>query len=148
PTTASLHAYGNAVMALLLAHPEASASDTYMAIGRATDSQDPAALSSLSAIGAGYRAIALELLHVEVPLTLAPLHVKLINDYAAMAASYGDMGTIIDDPLRGLAAIQRYGALTDEAARVFTNIAQTLDKDGIIFNKDEPGASWSAFLSL
>jgi hypothetical protein len=36
--------------------------------------------------------------------------------------------------------------LLDEATRVLTNIASTLNKDGVLFTEDEPGSAWSAFL--
>jgi len=147
PTRTSLAAYGNGVMSILLAHPEASAQSTFVAVGQAGDSGSKDSLNSLTSIERGYRAIAQELLALPVPQTLAPLHLQLVNDYEAMAAAYPDMRTITDDPLRGLAAVQRYSGLMDEARRVFTNIAQTLNKDGILFNKDEPGSNWTAFLS-
>jgi hypothetical protein len=56
------------------------------------------------------------------------------------------MGALISDPLRGVAAIQRYTSAMNEAGRVLTSIAQTLNKDGILFTKDEPGSTWNAFL--
>lgn len=146
-TNASLRAYGNAVMTALLAHPEASAKDTYLAVGQAGDSGQQSALQPLRTIAAGYQGITQDLLAIPVPQTLAPLHLQLVNDYAAMVSSYADMQAIIDDPLRGLAAVQRYSGLIDEAKRVFINLAQTFNKDGILFSKDEPGQSWSAFLS-
>jgi len=146
-TNASLRAYGNAVMAVLNAHPEASAEQTYLAVGTASDSQSPAALAQLKIIGAAYRAIADGLIQVPVPKTLSPLHLQLANDFAAMAAGYPDMETVLTDPLRGLAGLQRYTSLLDEAQRVLTSIAQQLSKDGILFSKDEPGNSWNAFLS-
>lgn len=144
---AALRAYGNAVMAALIAHPKASAQNTYLAVGQAGDTQKEDTLAALAPIAAGYRAISQALLKTPVPQTLAPLHLQLLNDYAAMADAYPDMATIVSDPLRGLAAVQRYSSLIDEAKRVFTNIAQALNKDGILFTKDEPGSNWSAFLS-
>lgn len=146
-TSQSLHAYGNAVMAVLGSHPEASAQNTYVAVGTATDSQSPAALAQLKVIAAGYAAIAADLARVPIPKTLVPLHLQLINDFAAMAAAYPDMAAMLADPLRGLSGVQRYASLLDEAQRVLTSLAELLSKDGILFSKDEPGAPWSAFLS-
>jgi hypothetical protein len=143
----ALRAYGNAVMEALLSHPGASVSDTYLAVGQASDGQSQTPLSTLKGIGAQYQAIADALLGTAVPPTLKPLHLELVNDYASMAATYPDMETILTDPLRGIAGVQRYTSLTDEAKRVLTSIAGSLDKEGIIFTKDEPGGNWSAFLS-
>ena len=57
------------------------------------------------------------------------------------------MQQVLGDPVRGLSAVQKYQSLTDEATRVLTTIAGTLNKDGILFTKDEPGSAWSAFLA-
>ncbi len=145
--SAALHAYGNALVAAMEAHPEASAQAAYLAIGQAADTGSPSSLASLSSIGAAYAAIASDLADTPVPQTLSPLHLKLINDYAAMAATFPDMGKLLSDPLRGMAAVQRYAALMNEASRVLTSIAEALNKDGILFNKDEPGNSLSGLLS-
>jgi hypothetical protein len=147
PTTASLKAYGNAAMAVLLGHPEASAQAAYQALGQAVDTGQTSALDALPAIGTGYAAVARDLRAVPVPQTLVPLHLELLNNYAAMAATFPDMRALGGDPLRGMAGLQRYSALMDETARVLTSIAQVLAKDGILFNKDEPGTNWNGLLS-
>lgn len=146
-TSASLKTYGNAVMAVLGNYPDASAQNTYMAVGTASDAQNPAALAQLATIGAAYGAIAKALVRTPVPQTLSPLQLQLANDYASMAATYPDMATVLTDPLRGLSAVQRYASLLDEAQRVLTSIAGALSKDGILFSNDEPGSAWSVLLS-
>lgn len=146
-TSGNMRTYGNAVMSVFAAHPEASVQETYLAVGRASDAQDQDALANLSSIAAGYRNIEQKLLALPVPATLSPLHLQLVNDFAAMQASYADMETILTDPLRGLAALQRFSSLSGEAARVLTNIATALNRDGILFSKDEPGAAWDVFVS-
>ena len=144
---ASLHAYGNAVMAALINHPDANAQNTYTAVGTANDTQSAAALAELKTIGAAYRGVTNDLADVAVPQTFAPLHLQLVNDFAAMAGAYPDMGAMLTDPLRGLAGVQRFASLVSEAQRVLTSIAEQLSKDGILFSKDEPGSTWNAFLS-
>jgi hypothetical protein len=144
---ASLRAYGNAVMTVLNNYPDANAQNTYTAIGTANDSQNPAALAELKTISTAYKSMTAALVATPVPQTFAPLQLELVNDFAAMASSYPDMETMLTDPLRGLAGVQRYASLLDEAQRVLTSIAQQLSKDGILFSKDEPGATWNAFLS-
>lgn len=146
-TNASLRAYGNATMAALINHPDASAQDTYTAIGTANDTQSPVALAELKTIGAAYAEITTDLVKTPVPQTLTPLHLQLVNDFAAIASTYPDMQTMLTDPLRGLAGVQRFASLVSEAQRVLTSIAEQLSKDGILFSKDEPGSTWNAFLS-
>ncbi|MBC7837012.1 hypothetical protein H7X87_04550 [Acetobacteraceae bacterium] len=140
------HTYGNTVMATLGLHLKASYYDTLLAIGYATDYKDKTKLSTLPAIAKEYKALADDLSRVAVPVTLAPLHLQIINNYARMADLYDDMAVMLDDPLRGLGGLELYESLIQETARVFTNIAQQLSKDGILFTKDEPGNTWSSLL--
>jgi hypothetical protein len=54
---------------------------------------------------------------------------------------------VVNDPLRGLQGLQVYQSAAGISVKVFTNIAQALNKNGILFKKDEPGAAWAALLS-
>lgn len=143
----SLRAYGNGVMVALSKHPEASERATLLSIDYAVEGKDKNQGAILASIGAAYKAAATDLLVVPVPQTLAPLHLEVVNNLAHIGATYADMQTIASDPIRGLAGLQTYEALMDGGARVFTNIAQALNKGGIIFTKDEPGSAWSTFIS-
>jgi hypothetical protein len=146
-SNSSLHAYGNGVMKALSAHPEASEQATLLSIDYAVEGGDKTQGAKLASIGAAYKAAATDLLAVPVPQTLAPLHLEIVNNLLRVSATYADMQTITSDPLRGLAALQAYETLMDEGARVFTYVAQTLSKGGILFSKDEPGSAWSIFVS-
>jgi hypothetical protein len=64
-----------------------------------------------------------------------------------MAGTYADLQAIFADPLRGLAGFQLYQALNDETSRLFINIAQEFNQNGILFNKDEAGYAWPMLLS-
>ncbi|MDB5225656.1 MAG: hypothetical protein JWL87_608 [Candidatus Adlerbacteria bacterium] len=140
----TLRAYGNAVMQVFAGHPKASSEATYVAMAGAADT---AQLAALAPIGREYKAIADELAALEVPRTLSPLHSQVVQNIYGIAAAYPDMSKAIDDPLRGVAALQKYQALMGEAGRILTNIAEALKKGGILFTKDEPGAAWDTFLS-
>ncbi len=142
-----MHAYGNAVIRVFNAHPTASQGQTFIILGTAVDNNDSAELQKLTPIKAAYAAVTADLRALPVPQTLAPFHLLLLNDFVRVTASYDDMQTMITDPLRGVAGFQAYQSSLAEGSRVFTNIAQALSKDGILFSKDEPGAAWSAFVS-
>ena len=144
---ASQHAYGNAVITIALSHPEANQNNTLLAVGYATDNNDQSQLDKLPPIEAAYRALAKDLAATPVPQTLAPLHLQLVNNLLALADTYPPMQKLISDPLQGLAALKSNQILFNESGRLFTNIAQDLNKDGILFTKDEPGSAWSAILS-
>ncbi len=146
-TNASLKAYGNAVIQILIDHSGASETATLLAVSTATDKNDPSQLKKLPAINAEYKAILAGLLAVPVPKTLSPLHVAIINSYSVIIASYPDMQTSLSDPLRGIVGLQTYETQLDTLIRLYTNIAQNLNKDGILFSKDEPGSVWQSFLT-
>lgn len=145
--SASLHTYGNALMQVFTDNPSASQSDTFMAISAAVDKGSEQELKKLVYIKAGYAALTADLLALPVPQTLAPLHLLVVNDFVHITASFDDMRAMATDPLRGIAGLQAYQSSLAEVGRVFTNIAQALNKGGIIFSKDEPGSAWSAFIS-
>lgn len=145
-TKDSLRAYGNGVMTVLSAHPKARVYETYLALGEAIDHNDPAKLAPLKTIGEAYAAIAEDLSQLPVPKTLSPLQVRILNSFAAVADTYTDLRAIHTDPLRGLAGLQNHELYLNETSRLFTNVAQELSKNGILFNKDEPGYAWGAYL--
>ena len=142
----ALHTFGNSVIQVLNAHPDASEQATLLAIDEIVEGGDKSKSSTLTAIGAAYQSMATALAGVPVPQTLAPLYLQVINNYEAIAASYDNMQAVGSDSVRGLAGLQNYENLMDANARVFTNIAEELQKDGILFTKDEPGNSWSLFI--
>lgn len=144
---ASLRSYGNAVMAVFAAHPKASFGDTLLAIAKATDAQNKAQLAALEPIGRQYLALAEELSAVPVPQTLSPLHLQAVQNLYLVADTYPGMAQAIEDPLRGLAALQQYQLLMSETGRILTNVAEALRNSGILFTKDEPGSAWEIFLS-
>jgi hypothetical protein len=142
----ALRTYGNATMRVLNAHSNASEQATLLAIDEIVEGGDQSKAATLTQIGAAYKALATDLATTPVPQTLAPLELQAINNYLSIATSYNSMSAIGPDSVRGLAGLQSYENLMDENARVFTNIAQALQKSGILFTKDEPGSAWSTLL--
>lgn len=145
-TTASLRAYGIAVERVLATHPNASIGKTLVILGNyinGTSNQ----LAQLAAIQKEYALLAKDLANTSVPQSLTPFHLQMVVGYEQMAETYPNMQSMADDPLRGLAGLQQYNSLKDTQQTVFINIAQILNKDGILFSKDGPGALWTALLS-
>jgi hypothetical protein len=147
PSAGSLHTYGNNVMIALNKHTNASERATFLAIDYVVEGQDASKVKQLQIIGADYKAAAADLIAVPVPQTLAPLHLQMANILLNTGATFDDMEAIGSDPVRGLVGLKAYESLMDDGARLFTNIAQSLSKDGILFSKDEPGSAWSVFLA-
>jgi len=140
-------AYGNAVMTALGKHTEATSNAVLLAVSLAIDNNNPAELSALIRIQTEYEGLVEDLAAVSVPKTFAPLYLQSLNSLGAVAASVEDLQKILNDPLRGLQALKQYQSKLGEVGRVFTSIAEALGKNGILFNKDEPGAAWEVFTS-
>ncbi len=142
----SMHAYGNATMSIFTNNSDGEFAKTLAVMDAAMTANDQSKLKDLIPIQTTYKTIATKLAALPVPKTLAPFHLELVNDYATMAATYDAMQTLISDPLGGLAAVQQYRTLAQSAGQMFINIAQTLDKNAILFRTDEPGMTWSLLL--
>ena len=145
-TPDALRTYGNSVMVALAAYPNASEKATLLSIDIAVEGGNKYQGPVLVEIGTAYKNAAVALAKIPVPQTLAPFELQAINNLLATAATFNDMKDISTDPIRGLAGLQTYEKLMDTNAGVFTNIAQELHKDGILFSKDEPGNAWSTLL--
>lgn len=147
PTMETQRDFGNGVMAAMGRHPKANSNDTMGIIAKATDTRTNAPLAGLTSIGQEYAALARDLAAVPVPQTLAPLYEQVVRNLASIASLYGGMADVVDDPIKGLAAVQQYQELMAETGGVLTNIAEALKNGGILFSKDEPGSAWQIFLS-
>jgi hypothetical protein len=143
----ALRAYGNTIMQILLDNPGASVNETLLAVGSAVDTNDQTHFQKLAPIETAYKNIARTFLSTPVPESLSPLHLSLVNNFAGIASVYADLRAMPTDPLRGLAGLQGYQALTHESRRVFTTIAEQLRNSAILFNEEEAGSAWSAFLA-
>lgn len=139
--------YGNRVMEILGRHAGATSEATLFAISKATDNSDPKELLPLPSIQQEYELLTNELSSIEVPATLVPLHLQALNTLGVIAATFDDMKLVLTDPLRGLNGIRQYQIQLGQVGRVFISIAEILVKNGILFTKEEPGATWAAFLS-
>ena len=145
-STQSLHTYGNTMMDLLIKDSDQEYAKTMVIIDDASSSNDPAEFSKFKDLQKKYQTVAQDLVEVPVPKTLEPFHLALINDYFKLAATYDGMATLISDPIGGLGAVQQYNSLTQSTFQMFINIAQALNKNDILFDKNEPGAAWATLL--
>jgi len=145
-STAALHDYGNAVMNIFLTDSDQEYAKTLVIIDAITTSNDESKVPLFQPIKKKYQLIATALAAVPVPKTLEPFHLELVNDYIKLAANYDGLSMLVSDPIEGLTSVQQYNSLTQDAEQMFINIAQSLDKNDILFSKDEPGATWAVVL--
>ena len=133
-------------MSILITNSNNEYAKTMVIIDAATTQNDASQLELFGPIQSKYRLMTKEFAKVTVPKSLVPFHLQLLNDFANIITTYDGMGALISDPLNGVSAIQQYRSLTQDAGQMFINIAQTLDKNDIIFDKNEPGATWAILL--
>jgi hypothetical protein len=142
----ALKAYGNTMIRVMQKHPKADMGTTYQILGQQINGQGNHLLQ-LVPISKEYLALVRDLLLTPAPQSVAAYHLSIINGYEQMAESYPNMEAMASDPLRGLGGLQQYENAANSIASLFINIASVWDKDGILFSKDEPGASWASLLS-
>ena len=143
----SLRAYGNGVITAVGQHPAASWGVVAQAAALAVDTNDPSHEKTLLAAAADYRALAKSLAELSVPQSLASLHLRMVNDFAAEGDACADIAAVLSDPLRGLRGFETYQALVNDVVTVFTTLRSVFSQNGILFTKDEPGYSWTLLQS-
>lgn len=147
-TKDNLHIYGNALAATINNHPQASAAQVLYLMGFAVDNNSAAELLKLKPIGDAYYALARDLAALPTPQTLSPIHAQILNGLARAAESIRNMQSLAQDPLLSLTGLQTFQSTTAEVKRLFINLARQFSENAILFNKDEPGSTWSELLSL
>ncbi len=147
-TSESLHTYGNDVMEVLARYPNTNVEATLRALIYGVENNDAEQFAVLGRLAKEYKEIADVLARVNVPQTLVPLHLQVVNGFLRIASEHSNMQSLAQDPLRALVGLQNYYSVADEVSRVFTTLAEQFDKNAIIFNEDEPGHTWSAFLNV
>lgn len=147
-TSTSLREYGNTFMRVVADNPGANSGAVLLTVAYAVDYNNADTLAELSSTEEAYTQLARALAATKTPETLLPLHLQVTNNVASMARAIHDIRSMGGDPVRGLAGVQTFYALSNETFRVLTTIAGTFSKNGILFSKDEPGHAWSAFISL
>jgi hypothetical protein len=143
----TLRAYGNGVITILENNPGASAEAVLLAVGNATDTGDKSYLTELQTIANTYKNIAAELAALPVPSTMTPMHLQIVNNFLRISVACTDMSKVLTDPILGLSGIRSFQSISEETSRLFINIAQALDKNGILFTESEPGAAWSLLIA-
>lgn len=140
----SIREYGNEIVTIMNRHSKKSESELAI-LGRAIETNNPDVLNDLAPIQIGYENITADTLHIEVPSELALQHVNLLNAYEAVTFDIQAMQLAFSDPLYALARIRLYPEDVNNLVLVLKEIAGTLDAQGIVYTKDEPGAFFYIF---
>lgn len=98
-------------------------------------------------ISATYVQIAADLKQVPVPVPLEQLDLSAVNNYEKIATSLADVVNYENDPTKGLFALKEYQDAMTERGAIYTELANYLQENGILFGENEPGYAWNAFES-
>lgn len=143
---AEIRAFANASITAIKNHPKATFGNAVAALSAAIGGADPSAETKLRIIGGEYRALARELAAIQVPQAYTKTYVKGINTLESAGAAFEDMAHVSDDPVRAVAGLKNYNAMTAIGAEVFAGIARDILKEGLAFSTTESGKEWESFL--
>ena len=99
--------------------------------------------NDLNAIAPIYRNIGERLAHIQVPVGVSVQHLQLVNDYILSADMFPLISAQSKDPLKALIAMRAYKDASTRQNGLYTEIADYLESNAILFNKTEPGFFWA-----
>lgn len=131
--------YGNAVGGLFTATAKNYPDNEVAIMQQAFTTNDPADFAKLSPNAAAYRTLAVELAKIPAPRSLAPIHLRFMNDYAAIAQALADVGNTLGDAMRSMVGITSYNQHLTDALTAGKDLADFFTKNNIVFSPEEQG---------
>lgn len=107
-SVAALTAYSKEIAKILSASAAQQTKGDTEIVFAAPGTNDTARLAAISKLVARYQKLKKDLLAVQVPSDIAPLHVRLVQGYANIGDSVKIMPEIFTDPVKGFAALTQY----------------------------------------
>lgn len=132
--------FGNVFVEAALRHQDyASYISVLNAVGLALESDGVEGRKAFELAEDAHRALLDEHLRIPVPKAVSADYLVFLNFSEETLAAIPHMRKVASDPLRAMAALQRYQDKLAAATLVLKRVAAKLDPDGILFSKDEPG---------
>ncbi len=135
----SIREYGNAIAKIMLSKPYAGESEVIITTN-AIKTNSPEELKKLDVVKINYRSMVGEMLDVPTPGTYAILHIGLLNGYEAIYGDIDAMGQAFTDPLYATARFKQHYDDIQGFFAVLKEVQNKLLADGVVYEKDEPGA--------
>ncbi len=123
-TSATATTYANSLAAIVNVFNKAHTDSELAIVGEALQTQDAKGLTKLTPIIATYRQLEKSLLALKTPSLVAPLHLRLIQNYANIRYSVEMMQGMFTDTAAGLISLSQHKEYVDELnniAREYTN---------------------------
>jgi hypothetical protein len=135
----SIREYGNTIARIMLSKPYAGEPEVVIT-ANALKTNNPEELKKLDVAKQNYKSMVGEMLDAPTPGTYANLHLSLINGYEAIYSDIDAMGQAFTDPLYATARFKQH---YDDIKSFFATLKEVQNKlllDGIVYEKNEPGA--------
>jgi hypothetical protein len=148
PTTKeTAHTYGNTLQEIIAVHSTKSENELVI-LGRALEAKNPELLEPLTIIAEGYANIIADTALTPVPDRFIAEHVALLNAYEAILADIRAAQAAFTDPLLTLARVRDYELHVQDLFAALKGVGRALDREGVIYTSDEPGAFYRILETL
>lgn len=147
-TIAAFRRYGNEFGAIERRHSSPGAINELDALATFATTQNPDALKVLEVQSARYQNFAKEAIKMEVPPSVAVLHIDLLNTFSEYAHVLASVQAIENDPFGALLALQKIHPLTIDLYRNLQRVAHFFKEKDIVFPENEPGNLFTVIGSL
>ncbi|MCF7816058.1 MAG: hypothetical protein K9M10_02500 [Candidatus Pacebacteria bacterium] len=136
--------YGNQVTEIILRYSINNENEALI-LQRALETNDSRELDALTPIYQAYTNIIRDTLAMQVPVSLALMHLDLVNAYESILTDIGAMQVSFTDPLYSLARVRGYEDDTQSLFFALQTIGSALTAQGVAYTNDEPGAAFYLF---
>ncbi|MBI2109010.1 MAG: hypothetical protein HYT93_02395 [Parcubacteria group bacterium] len=137
--------YGNDFMNVIEKHAGANAADALGAFEQILETRNESSAKILQRVAEEYRKMESDMLSIETPQRIAPLHLDFINGLRATGNAVSDMEFALSDPVRATLGLSTYIKQLDRAWAILNNIYNIFKTEKIEFSQSESGYRWNNF---
>ena len=120
--------------------------DEVAIFGKAMETKNSSGLAKLEFVSLAYKNLTEDLFAIETPMSVAEIHLPLVNGYGMLSETVGAMRFFFEDPLRGGLAYETYVGQTALNKVAFFNIMLYFKNKNIVFAENEPGSLFNTSL--
>jgi hypothetical protein len=140
-TSESLRAYGNALGKAIINGNRKFPGNELQIFDDAIAANDSKKLDALSNPISRYNSIRDEMLVMEVPEGILPIHAKMVNLFNIMITGIENMKLVLSDPVKAINGISLYPNASGYLVTAVSELHNYFINQGVIFEKSEDGYS-------
>lgn len=138
-TKDSLRVYGNTLGIIVAENAKKFPGNELTIFDDAVATNDSKKLDELAGPISRYKSIRDDMLAMEVPEGILPIHAKIVNLFNIMITGIENMKLIISDPMKATSGVSLYPNASGYLVTAITELHNYFIDKGVIFNKDESG---------